>query len=86
MKQSLHDLYHYMGQDQHFKIAVIITLIYTMLCVIAGMLLCYIIYLLVDKLFRHDKFSGPLGRLLHFIDRIRRRTVRLLDRSRKITA
>lgn len=71
MKQSFHDLFHYIGQDQHFRVAIMMLLIYTVLILIAGMLLCFLIWLLVGKLFRYDNYPVSFDDLAHSVNSFR---------------
>lgn len=70
MNQSLHDLYHYIGQDLHFRNANIMMLIVLMAGVIIGMLLTWLIQIVANKNPSNGKYSGSLDDLVDSVNGI----------------
>lgn len=68
----MHEFFHYVGNDIHFKNANIMILIIVMFGVIIGMLLTRVIQIIATKTPSHDKYSGSLDDLVDSVNGVRR--------------
>lgn len=69
MKQTLHELLHYMGNDLHFRNAMIIESIVFMLGVIFAMIVCIVILIVSNNRSHRYKYSGSIEDLIDHTNR-----------------